>query len=114
MDYLSISDLRVKVFTAFRPEKTLHRGKLKICGLGRNQLFLEAPVSLDETLVLLQVTVYLCVNGQWKTYNIMNIYPDPDLSKDGRIDRLNFQMGENEAGNFNNDFSSLLTAECAA
>ena len=110
MDHINITDLRMKIFTMFRPGKNENRTKVKINAVGVRQLLLEYPVSLEDVDTLLQVTVYLHVRRKWKAYQIINLYPDLDSEVDGKVKTLNFQLGEAERIDFEEVFSFMFSA----
>ena len=119
MNFVNVSDLRVKIFTSFRScdNNKKAKGRVRVRGITENQIFLESPVSLEEIESLSQVSVYLCVNEEWKTYNIINIYPDPNPNpnpdseeekEEGKVRELSFHLGEREQCEFNLDLLSIL------
>ena len=110
MNYLKISDLRMKIFTMFRPGRKENRTKVKISEVGIRQLLLENPVFLKDIDNILQVTVYLHVRQQWKAYQIINICPDLDTEEDGKVSSLNFQLGEAERIDFEEVFSFMFSS----
>ncbi|MCY4523662.1 MAG: hypothetical protein OXB84_02865, partial [Halobacteriovoraceae bacterium] len=93
----------------FRAGKNENRLRVKIEAVGLKQLFLENSVSLEEVDSILQVTIYLNVGPQWKAYQIINVYPDLESQKDGKVKILNFQLGEAEKIDFEEVFSYILS-----
>lgn len=109
MNYIDVTDLRMKIFAMFRSRENKNRTKVKISAVGLRQLILEYPVFLDDVSTLLQVTVYLHVGQQWKAYQIINIYPNLDSEEDGKVSSLNFQLGEAERIDFEEVFSFMFS-----